>query len=765
MLAAALALALALAEGARVRLIVPPNVALPASISIEWRDAARKRIGVSTSPVVDGRLLLNPSASASHLSVIGPGLVSRSVTTADAMRNGITLVLPAELRITGLRPLPEYLRVWLLSASGTGNENLEVTTRADWTLKDGALVKDVFPGPYAAAVDLGPDAPVAVFGDEFTAAGHVRKLAWTPRSGRPLTVIALEKRTRQPIANVSAVVSVNASVVERLMVEVLRSRARESDSTGTLRFDRVAPEGLQLRLGAPGHREAVISLSEGFDGSPRKVLLALYQTLRVRFEGLKALGSHPARAVVRSCSGGKPGDSSCRDWKEHEVDEDGWATFPGAPPGHYRIALKLGEALGAGTDADVSNDSTAPDVLSVVIPLEEWHFRGKTRLPDGTPVEATIEAKGFETGAQVPGGDQLGKAASSLDGTFDLAFWAPVGRTLIFTATSERPSSAAVLPGILLSPGCDANELDLVMEIRALTVRVQDAENDNPIAGCMVSVNWESSRRRGKAGGGGVSSRTTDEGGVVTLPVLQKAVVRVQPACEGYAAREGVTVDLTGESPGEVLIKLDRGNIVLVRVRRGTGSPARAARLFAQAADSPVSNDAKAYWSEPDFLGETGEDGELSVRGDLYGGRSLFVVAPGCALAMSRLPTGTRCDSEGSCLLEVETNPPSVFPGVKLRSASGAVLPPQWIVYSKDGVAIPATIIAEVYRLNGLQPGAGNVGGLDGKSVFPSLLEPGIYFASFVVFSREGRIPKAVPVGAVTVPSNEDVVLRAMKIP
>jgi len=370
-------------------------------------------------------------------------------------------------------------------------------------------------------------------------------------------------------------------------------------------------------------------------------------------------------------------------------------------------------------------------------------------------------------GVQYTSGDQLSVVKSSLDGLFDLTFWSPAGRTVYFTASSENPWAMAAGKMLQLTPDVERDSIDIVLQTRAVSVHLKDAGDDHPIAGCMVSVAWGTGAKESKAAAtpasAGASGRISDKEGVVVLPVMEKGTARVRPSCNGYASGEGVEVQVGADETREVTIRLDRTDLILLRVNSGSG-PAAGARVLAQPLESQSATDARAYWATPELLGETGADGELGIRGDIYGGRAIFVVAPGSALSLSRLPSGKACDANPeACRVDVALSPPMVFPGVRLLSASGKALPAQWLVFSRDGIAVSAPVVEETYHANGLPVGSGTAGG-GGLSTFPSLLEPGSYAVSFISFTKS-HTPRATPVGFITVPSGTEVALRAMKLP
>jgi hypothetical protein len=92
--------------------------------------------------------------------------------------------------------------------------------------------------------------------------------------------------------------------------------------------------------------------------------------------------------------------------------------------------------------------------------------------------------------------------------------------------------------------------------------------------------------------------------------------------------------------------------------------------------------------------------------GEAYGGRLVFVVAPGRALGMRLLPAPASCARPEDCRVVVSVPAPRPSAGVVVRSESGEAIQPQDLTIRRGGLPIPWPVLTAVLQVNGFDVNA-----------------------------------------------------------
>jgi hypothetical protein len=215
----------------------------------------------------------------------------------------------------------------------------------------------------------------------------------------------------------------------------------------------------------------------------------------------------------------------------------------------------------------------------------------------------------------------------------------------------------------------------------------------------------------------------------------------------------------------DVEIRLDRAGAIEVIVLDAGGAAFAGAQLLVLDLSQVTSGQA-GYWLEPTPVGVTGGDGRATLRGDLYGGRPLFVVAPDRALTIGWLPTGGAGGSNATSTVQLSVEPPSAFPGLAVSDASGHPLRVEWLAFSRNGIPIPRRILEFLAQANRLSSSGFIVGpASQPMSIWPAYFSSGDYSVSYVVADKETHRPRAIDLGLIHLPSAERIELRAMLAP
>jgi hypothetical protein len=578
--------------------------------------------------------------------------------------------------------------------------------------------------------------------------------AAAPPAARPLAVHVVDA-AKAPVRG--AHVAVEPAVpAEMALAELLARRAGVSKADGVLDLGLVpADEPLALRIGAPGYRTGTLRLPAGFEAGRRDVVLVPNQDVEVRVTGL-AVRKGEARPEVTlapdkarwPAAGGVPPEPV-----RARLDGEGRARFRRVEGGFYDAELRVPGIGSTRETVEVARGGDAPAVV-VDMAVGEWTVRGTAQLHDGRPVPARVTA--VETGRGAVGGAAAGTRASA-DGTFELKVVSKAGRGLRIEAESDDPRAVSNASAPIPLDDARAVIEDVVVELDATAVEalVRDARSDEALPGCAVLV------EQGEAGEPlpRRTVRTTDADGIAREDALSGGTVRLAVTCRGHYAKDLGDVAVARDETTRVDAALEPARDLVLSVVDEGRRPVPGASVFAP--DGPLSG----YGSSGRFggvplAGLTDDAGELSLEGEAYGGRLVFVVAPGRALAMRLLPAPASCDRPEDCRAVVGVAAPQPSAGVLVRSESGEEIRPVDLAIRSGPFPLPWAVLTAVLRVNGLDVDA-PAPTLDLRVA--GLLPGGVYS---VALGRRKADPKTkkeiwvdVPLGTFSVPSLERVEL------
>lgn len=713
-------------------------------IEIRWSDRTGRRLSDATVEPLAATLVVEPPAGADRLRVIGPKFISRESPLADAARLGISLLRPATLLVKGLGPGPA--RVTLLREA-TPDNVLEERALADRSSEGESQLK-TWPGTYLVAIDPGREHPIFVSQVFTCREGQTTPVSLREAPSRFLS-LRVKDRSGEPVAGASLVIPENVKDSERLETRLLAARAGRSRVDGSLDLGAVRKDLTDFTLNAEGFRTTRLRISSAADGLPLvPVVLASWPDLRVHVTGHAAV--HGPVDLERCETWSEEGFACRGSWAKAGSAPltRGVATFKRRRPGVYNVRLR--DRGSSTTRAILPEDSTAEGTVDVQLPLEEWRIHGRTQLTDGRPVKARVTVGTLATKELGP--VELDHLESDANGVFECTLLGPSDLRVVLRASSSDPQ-ATMHHGPEIVVGSLAGEVTLTLDTTGISFRLLDRIADTPISKCSVEV-------EGTQGDSQIHAwLTSDADGKALLTGLDKMTVKVLPKCDGYVAGLGTIVETSSGELKDVVLRLERAGQIRVTSSDGAGRPVAGVTLMALPA---------LLWN-PDYgtpltpLGTTGPDGQLDVRGDLYGGLPVFAFGAGWALSMERLPGANSC-ADG-CQASISLHPPAGFPGLRVTSASGAPLRPQGVIFYKAGVPIVGEAIAGVLEVNGVDVSSLFAGSdADALNLLPAYLGQGDYQIEYAARSQAG-VYTHIPLGWIHLPSAEPVELRAMTQP
>jgi hypothetical protein len=331
------------------------------------------------------------------------------------------------------------------------------------------------------------------------------------------------------------------------------------------------------------------------------------------------------------------------------------------------------------------------------------------------------------------------------------------GNEVLLEAQSDDPRtvSSPANPISLDSARPVIEDVLVELDATAVEVHVRDARSNEPLPGCAVLVDQERadepfSRR---------TNRTTDADGIAREDALTGGAVRLNVTCRGHYAKDLGDVAVARDETKRVDVAVEPASDLVLSVVDEGGRPVPGASVFAP--DGPLSG----YGSSGRFggvplAGLTDDAGALPLEGEAYGGRLVFVVAPGRALGMRLLPAPASCDRPEDCRVVVGVAAPQTSAGVVVRSNSGEAIRPVDVAIRSGAFPLPWAVLTAVLQVNGLDVDA-PASPLDLR--IAGLLPEGAYSVALGRRKVDPQTKKEawvdVPLGSFSVPSLERVEL------
>lgn len=737
-------LVLALTASVVVSMADGSSLAGERSARLEW---LRGEVVVATdvATVRDGRLALPRSPEgADGFRLAGPTLLSRrasraGIPTEVVLVRAATVVVPPTVEGAAL--------VVLEDREGAAPQ----THRLSAGEEAGRIA--LWPARYGFALDCGPLRPLRIEELSLTPGGSAELNCAEATSGPDTNhfVFAARDDKGEPLEGVTLQVPEEGAVRERVELLALRRRSPASGADGRLDLGAAASGKRQLRFERKGYRDGVVDLAGG-ERRTQALGFVMKPYCGIGYSWSSQPRRDPGAEVVAERCLSDVAPSECTRWgcqASAGFGVDGRGRFASLPPGAYRFTLRSGAGSMTFVERQIPRDSSAPDPEDIIFNPEDWRLAGSVVGTDGRPVAdavvvaAPLVSRGYAPPASV-------ETRSAADGSFTLEFTTSFGEVAL-GARSDAPVGAARMARVT-STDRWRSDLRLVLVEGGVRVDVRAREDDSPIEGCRVTLKVD------RPGGAELRTALTDSTGRTLFRGLADANVIAEVGCAGRVPSSGTALETRGGS-AELTVKLERASSVWLRVVDTTGRAVGSAKVYAPKKETL----AGPFEAQVELAGLTGPDGRLELPGEKLGASPVFVVVTGRALGVARL-SSSRCST--SCETIVVLHFPSSFVGATASSASGRTLPPNGLVFSLGGVAIPFALLDAIASENGTSASSFFAGaGAFAMNLFPAFLPPGDYEVGYMVGSKETRQLKAVPAGFLRLPASEIVELRVHALP
>jgi hypothetical protein len=571
---------------------------------------------------------------------------------------------------------------------------------------------------------------------------------------RPV-VVTVRDASKAPVKG-AKVLADSGTPAERAFAETIAKRAGASKEDGLLDLGALPiDQPIALRIGAPGFRAGSLKLPAGFEAGRRDVVIAPNQDVEVRVSGFAGRKGEARPDITLARCRVQRARSNCNpmEGKTQRLDDEGRARFPRIQGGFYNVSLAAPGVGSTRETVEVASDGDLP-VLIVELAVGEWTLRGMTRLHDGTPRPARVKAMEFVNGV---GEGTAAECASAADGTFELRVISKAGNMIGLKAESEEPHAVTNSTNPIKLGDAARTVEDILVELDATTleVTVRDSRSGDPLSGCTVQVEWSKDGDTSYRG----SQLTTNEKGIAREYALSGGTVQASVTCKGHYSKDLGTVAIARDQLKQVEMVLDPSKEIILAAADESGRPVAGARALVLAGPL-VSYMGIGMSGSVLRLGPTDDTGELRLDGERCGGHPIFIVSPGAAIAIARVPTPSSCDRTEDCRLPVSLRRPSPFAGLTLKNESGRPLLPSYFTILRDGIPVASQVLAAALAANGL-PVDASAWPLDVRAA--AFLPEGTYAVTTPRAAPDPKTGKDVfrsaLVGTFTVPSLERVEL------
>jgi hypothetical protein len=745
--------------GAPVRLELRPVPGAKASVRLTFTDRDGKALKDGIVVFESGAASPAVPAGAYFVQALGPEIFSERAFLRAGGSAEIHILPSGLVRMMAVN-VPAEVRPRLFAAAFVppefrGTSQWEVIEAAHG-MADGVPWSSfrLPTGRYALAIEHGPAMPVLV-AEADVAAGREIEASAKPVECRRLSVRAVEGPTKSPVKG-ARLEGATFETPNRAVVALLARRAAPAGENGLLDFGLVPAESpWSVRVSAPGFRTATLKLGARFEEGRRDLALTPNQDVEVRVKGLAGRRGEARPEVALARCKMQRARSSCLpgEAQRRPLDDEGRTRFPRVDGGFHQVELRVPGVGATHETVEVARDGNAP-VFVIEMTVAEWTFRGTTRLHGAGVVSARVRATEFVGGL---GEGTTAETRSAADGSFELKVVSKAENKIGLGAESDEPRAVTTsMDTIPLAEGTPVVEgVALELDATGLEIAVHDARTNEPLPGCPVEITWDKESESSSKS----MIRNADSEGLVREYGLAEGTVRVAVSCEKHYPKDLGQVKVVRDEMRRVDVLLEGSqDIVLAAVDEKDVPVAGAAVLILASPLSFYSGFGRV--GAVATAGSTDSQGEIRLRGDRYGGRPAFVIAPGRALAMEILPALTSCDRAEDCRVPVRVRAPSGFAGLVVRNESGKPLSPQGLSFSRRGIPIPWQVLKEVLSANGLPVDAPAVP-LDVRVA--SLLPEGGYVVTTMHLKPDAKTKKDVwtlaNVGIFTIPSLERIEL------
>ena len=550
------------------------------------------------------------------------------------------------------------------------------------------------PGTWHLLIDAGSGAPTIVEGLRVGSGETLRVPLSSPGPAR-IETYSVADAAGKPIAGAELRwAESQGSPANALFARWIASRGLRTGRDGLLRIDRLPLSAHSWAVRAVGFRPRTV------DVRSRDARLAQDPALvRIGLRPLPSLRIHLKRPTGESGSafvsvwrirprGSVPGvDSSEPPAWRGEISSE--AIAPGLSGGLYRAEVSLpGIVAAAERTIDESND--ADDFQDLTVDVLRKLVRGKvTRSERPVPgVEVEAVPNDPTIGATTT---RLARTKTGADGAFVLSF--SYRGIVSITASTEVASKTKIVDLIADS------EADASFDLRpgSIVLRAVDGKNGEPIAGAELATEFVPLGEFSE----GIRMGSTDSTGQLRLEDLSDGLLKVTARAQGFATRIVRDIPVAGDADAAVPIELTRKVPFRIRVVDEFSAPVSNAEILVER-DPHIRRPRICPLRS---LGRTDDGGEI-VLDELTGERTpAYAIAAGMSAQAFWLPGESDPDGGPDAnTVDVVTAHHRTAPGIRVTGAGGGFREDAVLVFVRNGIEIPFSVISRAAQVNGLSP-------------------------------------------------------------
>jgi hypothetical protein len=505
---------------------------------------------------------------------------------------------------------------------------------------------------------------------------------------------------------------------DALLRKWVRSRGIRTSADGRVRIDRMPARLQAWEVLARGFRTKSLEVRDGTEKTsserepPVEVSLRRLPSLDVRLRGAgeAARGTLTLRRLPRTVAETLGAHGVAPVWTGEIAPH---VVVPALTGGAYRAEARV-NGLVAVADADVDESDAGADVQELVIEILRRVVTGRVAKAGSPAGGVSIEAVPADSTTS-PDTSRLAADTTDVDGGYRLSFCYR-GPVLIFAASG----TASKAKEVDLSRATEA-EANFDFRPGRLRLHAADAASGEPLPSVDLAIEFVPAGESSE----GIRSGQTDAAGDFLVDDLREGFLKIKAQRAGYAGR--VLRDIAAPADGESAVQVDlvRRASFRVRVLDEFGAAVSGAEVH-------VPQDLRALaprLTPLKMLGRTNDAGELLLD-DLRGEQSpAWAVASGYSAETFWLPASAEpgADVERNTADVVLTHY-RIAPGIVLRSPAGRLRDDALVVFQKDGIEVPLSLLARAAWLNGQSPESVFQRG-DHAIHYHELLAPGTYVA------------------------------------
>ncbi|MDQ6893990.1 MAG: carboxypeptidase-like regulatory domain-containing protein [Acidobacteriota bacterium] len=511
----------------------------------------------------------------------------------------------------------------------------------------------------------------------------------------------------------------STSPASALFARWIVSRNLRTARDGRVRIDRLPPSAHSWAIRLAGFRPKRVDVParDARLGKPAERLVLVtarlrpLPTLRIHVNG-RALES-PAAPLslwrVAARRGGAAAPSNDQPVWKGEIVRD--AAAPHLPGGLYRAEVAVGGIV-AVAEKTVDDSDEADDFQDLTVELVRKVVKGRVTRSDGPVAGAPVEAVPSDSSI-TPATTRLARSKTAADGSFALSF---SYRGIVSITVSTEGASKTKNVDLI---GDDEAETDFEFRPARVVLQAVDGKTGAPLAAAELATEFVPAGQFSE----GIRVGTTDAAGELKLDDLSDGLLKVTARAKGYAPRVLRDVPVAPDGETAVPVELTRSAPFRIRVVDEFSAPVSRAEILVER-DPHVRRPRQCPLKS---LGRTDEGGEL-VLDELAGERTpAYVVAPGLTAQAFWLPGAV--DPDGGPernTADVVTAHHVASPGIRVLDAGGALREDAVLVFERNGIVVPLSVISRAAELNALRPEALFQRG-DRAIHYHELLAPGRY--------------------------------------